>query len=119
MARLALGQVGVHEVQVAGQGGVDEGGAIRRGAAPADERRGGGAAEVVHKSADGTDRWGVEGADRDSEGVEDADLELLDRFRAEVRVLGPRDEVGEALYLGGVVHRGSSRLGEGSRAHLA
>jgi hypothetical protein len=98
VVRLALGEVRVHEVEVAAEAAVVERGAFGGGLAAADEGGGGRAAEVVDEFADRDHRVGVERADGDAEGVENADLQLLDRFWADVVERCAVDEFGETLH---------------------
>src|SRR5690606_2163984 len=100
---LAFGQVGVHEVEVAAERAVDEGGAVGGGAAAADQGGRGCAAQVADEAADGGHRGGVQRADRDAEGVQDPDGELFAGFGAHLRVVGPDDEFGEPLHFGHVL----------------
>src|SRR5699024_7473803 len=96
---LTLGQVGVHEVQVAGQSGVEEGRALGGGLPAADEGGLRCSAEVLQQAADGDHRLCVERADRYTQGVQHPDLELVQRFAAELIDAGFRDEVGQPVYL--------------------
>lgn len=129
VVRLPRSQVGVHEVEGAGQrAGVerrairgdgpapDEGGAADAGGTASADGGGAGVGvragppEVVAQLADRDDGLGIQRSDRDPEGVEDPDLELMDGIDAEVLVPGTGDEIGELLDLGGAIEVGRARI---------
>jgi len=105
VVRFALGEVGVHEVEVAAERAVEECGPLGARAATADEGGTRRAAEVFDEAADRDDRLRVERTDRDAEGVEHADLELFEGRRAEFIERRASDEIGEILHFGhGYLH---------------
>ena len=67
----------IHEVHVANEDGVPEGGVHRVGLSAADQRHPVTASEVPHLVAAGVDWAGAEGRDGAPEAVEDMDRKLL------------------------------------------
>jgi hypothetical protein len=97
MVGLSLGQVRIHEVEVAAQRTVEERCAFGARPAAADERRRRRAAEILEQAPDRDDRLRIERTDRDAESVEHADLELFERLGAQLLPARLRDETGEIL----------------------
>lgn len=105
MIGLALGEVGVHKVQVAAQSRVEERRPVGRSCSATNKRglqppAGIGTAEVGDKFPDRTDRLGVERPDGHSESVKDPDLELAESVVAHLPVVGPLNKLRQLSHLG-------------------
>src|SRR5699024_1836651 len=96
---LPLGEVGVHEVQIAGQAAVEERRAFGGGLPAADQRGLRRSAQVLQQTADRDHRLCVERADRYPQSVQHADLELVQCLAAELIDAGLRDEVCQLVHL--------------------
>ena len=72
MAGLTLGEVAVHEVEIADESAIVEGSSIGRCLAAADQSCEGLAAEIVEMGADIADRLAVQRTDGDTNAIKDA-----------------------------------------------
>jgi hypothetical protein len=99
MAGLAFSEIAVHEIEITHEGAVIERRSIGRGLAAADQRAERIAAKIRELRTDGADRLGGKGADRASEAVEHADLELPPRRLRHRLVVRPGHKLREPLRL--------------------
>src|SRR6185312_6524427 len=102
VARLAGGEVGVVEVEVADERTVVERSTVGGSTAAADQCTERTSAEIVQLRADRADGWSVEGAKSAAQRIEDADLQLVACSAREIGP-GPRDD--EARQPRGHCHR--------------
>src|SRR5919198_6247912 len=100
MARLPSSDIAVHEIEITAESAIVECGAVRRGAAAADEGGTRTTAQFGDEVANRRDRWRIQRPDGHPDRVQHANLQLLQRPLAQVLQSGTFHKPCEFLYLG-------------------
>src|SRR6516164_1164989 len=110
MARLALGNVAVHEVKISAQRAIEECRAIRGGLSVANKGGERLTAEFSGQFADGVDRLRIQRANGNANRIKHADFQLFSGLTAQVLKTDPCDKASKLLHPG----HGSSHGDEAS-----